>query len=268
VARVADVAGNVADSVAQTVVVDNTAPSPTVTAPTAGAVTGTTPTLAGDGGNAASDSATVTVRVYVGAGTGGPLTQTLTATRTGTTWSVVPVPLAGGTYTVEATQTDAAGNAGTSPARTFTVDATAPSVVAITGTNNSGKTERNDTLRLTFSEALDPASVPASTTVTFVNVGGGSGNDSVDLPGITNGPVSTGSTGWVLNNHAVTHNASIALSSGNTVVTVTITACALNCGFAGATGKSGTLVFVPAPSLRDVAGNAASGTTSVVIRLF
>jgi hypothetical protein len=109
------------------VVVDNTAPTPMVTAPAAGAVTGTTPTLAGDGGNAASDSATVTVRVYVGAGTGGPLTQTLTATRTGTAWSVVPVPLAGGTYTVEATQTDAAGNAGTSPARTFTVDATPPS---------------------------------------------------------------------------------------------------------------------------------------------
>ena len=52
--------------------------------------------------------------------------QTLAATVAGNTWSVaVPVPLADGTYSVQATATDNTGNAG-SNANTLTVDTVAP----------------------------------------------------------------------------------------------------------------------------------------------
>ncbi len=265
--RATDAAGHVADSPTRTVTVDNTPPAPTVTAPAAGAVIGAAaPTFAGGAGTDGADAATLTVRVYAGSGTDGSLVQTLAAARAGATWSVVPAPLASGTYTIQATQADAAGNAGVSAPRSFSIDTTAPTVTAIASSNGNGKTEVGDTFRVTFGEALDPATVPASTTVTFANPG--SGSDTVAMTGITNGALSTGTTGWVGRNLTMSYAATVAVSAGNTVVTVTVNGCSSGCTHGGTGAAVATLAFVPAPSLRDPAGNSATGTTPIVMRVF
>ena len=69
--------------------------------------------------------------------------QTLNATRSGTNWTIDGAPaLAEGTYTAQATQSDSAGNTGTSAAHTFVVDTTAP-VVTLTAPADGTRT--NDT---------------------------------------------------------------------------------------------------------------------------
>ena len=102
----------------------------TLTAPADGARTNdTTPTYSGAAGNATGDSASVTVKIYAGAAATGSPVQTLTATRSGGTWTIDGSPtLTAGTYTAQATQTDTAGNTGTSTAKTFVIDTTAPTI--------------------------------------------------------------------------------------------------------------------------------------------
>ena len=90
--------------------------------------------------------------------------QTRTATRTGATWTTtLTTALAAGTYTAQATQTDTAGNTGTSTANTFTVDTTKPAAAGIAAANKAGgtagKIENGDTLTFTYSEPITAASV-------------------------------------------------------------------------------------------------------------
>ncbi len=103
---------------------DTTPPTITLTAPTNGAtVETTTPSIVGAAGTAPGDVASVTVRIYDGARATGDPIRTLTAPPSGTgTYSIVADPeLPEATYTARATQTDTAGNVGTSNATTFTV---------------------------------------------------------------------------------------------------------------------------------------------------
>ncbi len=103
---------------------DTTPPTITLTTPTNGAtVETTTPSIVGAAGTAPGDVASVTVRIYDGARATGDPIRTLTAPPSGTgTYSIVADPeLPEATYTARATQTDTAGNIGTSPLTTFTV---------------------------------------------------------------------------------------------------------------------------------------------------
>ncbi|PWJ48632.1 hypothetical protein SAMN06264364_12913 [Quadrisphaera granulorum] len=108
---------------------DTTAPTVTITAPTAGAtLTGTTTLSA-----TASDDVAVTAVTFTV--TTGATTRTLTATNsgTGTTWSAPldTTTLANGTTTITATATDAAGNATTTAPVSATItnaDTVAPTV--------------------------------------------------------------------------------------------------------------------------------------------
>ena len=113
---------------------DHVAPIVTVTAPTNNSsAQSTTPTLSGAAGTAVGDSTTVNVTVKQGVS----IIRTFAVTRSGGTWTVgatqwaatSPTSLADGTYTVSATQSDWAGNVGTSNTNTFTVDNNAPTVV-------------------------------------------------------------------------------------------------------------------------------------------
>jgi hypothetical protein len=61
----------------------------------------------------------VTVNIYAGATATGTPVQTLSDSGTGSTWSVNAAILPTGTYTVQAVQSDGAGNTGTSAAVTF-----------------------------------------------------------------------------------------------------------------------------------------------------
>jgi hypothetical protein len=81
----------------------------------------------------AGDQSTVTVNVYAGSSVSGTPVQVLTATRDATTGAFTvgaSSALADGIYTVQAVQSDAAGNIGTSMPCTFTID-TVPPVVTL-----------------------------------------------------------------------------------------------------------------------------------------
>ena len=137
----ADQAGNVGTSAARTFRIDTTAPTLTITAPASGAQTNdTTPTVAGTGGTATGDAATVTVKIYSGAtATGSPI-QTVTPTvGGGGTWTFDAAALAEGTYTAQATQADntTPPNTGTSAAVTWTVDTTPPNVALTAPANGA-----------------------------------------------------------------------------------------------------------------------------------
>jgi hypothetical protein len=105
--------------------VDTGAPVVAITSPGAGAVTADdTPEVAGTAGD---EDGPVTVDVWSGTDTSGPAARTLGATPAGGDWAVDVEPALGeGTWTAIASQSDAAGNAGSSAPVTFRVDMTAP----------------------------------------------------------------------------------------------------------------------------------------------
>jgi hypothetical protein len=88
-----------------------------------------TPTFAGTAGLDTGDEAAVTVTVRAGSGSGGPQVLSLKTTRDASTGAYAVMPpsaLAPGTYTAQATQTDAAGNTATTEPVTFTLAGDAP----------------------------------------------------------------------------------------------------------------------------------------------
>ena len=117
-------------------------------------------------GDAAGDSELLSVVIVQGP----TAVQTLSATRTGTTWSVpVTAALADGTYTVTATQTDAAGNSTTGPAVTFTVLTVGPPVTLTAPADHTAV----GSVRPTFSgSAGDDPGDSDTVTVTISDTGG------------------------------------------------------------------------------------------------
>jgi hypothetical protein len=146
-------------------VADWVAPVVTLVSPADGALTNDgTPDLSGAAGNASGDSSTVTVRIYAGSSATGSPVQTLTPTRSATSWSTTAATLASGTYTAQASQSDASGNTGTSAPHSFTVDTIAPTATDIAAANGgatAGKAEAGDVITFTFSEPIDAATVLA-----------------------------------------------------------------------------------------------------------
>jgi hypothetical protein len=123
-----DKAGNASASDAVTFTVDTKPPAVAVKAPS-GFTKLTTPTIEGTGGVAPGDLSPVTVRVYKGSGTSGTPVSTSSPALSGGSWSFVsPTALTEGTYTIEASQRDEAGNEGLSAPLQFTVDTKKPAV--------------------------------------------------------------------------------------------------------------------------------------------
>jgi subtilisin-like proprotein convertase family protein len=115
-----DSAGNVGESVVRFTVADGDPPAVTIATPADGSSTAdATPLISGSAGTAAGDNPSVTVRLR---NAGGDSVQELAAPVSGGSWSTTAAPLAEGTYTVRAEQTDAVGNLGLSAPSTFTVD--------------------------------------------------------------------------------------------------------------------------------------------------
>jgi predicted phage tail protein len=134
--------------------VDRVAPSITLTSPADGSTIGdTTPTFSGLAGTATGDEATVTVRVYAGSTVGATPLQTLTATAAGGgAYAVDATALPLGTYTARASQSDAAGNTGTSPTTTFTItDLTPPA-----SPTNLTVTARSTGLAVNWADNTEP----------------------------------------------------------------------------------------------------------------
>lgn len=92
------------------------------------------PNVGGTASTGTGDSTSVTVKLYAGGQASGAPVQTLVTTRRSSgTYSVRASSLASGTYTVQAEQTSSNGGVGTSPARTFTVDAEAAPRLIVAG---------------------------------------------------------------------------------------------------------------------------------------
>jgi large repetitive protein len=157
-----DQAGNRGESAAVTFTVDTTPPAVSLTAPPA-FIDNTTPTFSGGAGVASGDQASVTVTVYEGSSTAGKVAVSEVIKASGATWKFTPTSaLAQGTYTVQATQADSAGNLGTSSAATFVIDTTAPNV-----TINPVSTPTNDAVPTFSGSAGELSGDQASVTVTI-----------------------------------------------------------------------------------------------------
>ena len=205
------------------------APSVAVTAPADGSATNdTTPTITGTAGAATGDG----------------------------TWSVNASPLAQGTYTVQATQTDTAGNTGTSNANTFKVDTAKPTAVRLVAANGgggtAGKLNAGDTVTFTYSEAISPASVltgwdgsSTAVQIRFTNASTDSFSIlSTNLGSVaTNGNYVTGTTTFSATMTRSTDGASIVITLGTPS----------NVASAPVSAKDMTWTFTAA--VKDLAGN-------------
>jgi hypothetical protein len=195
--------------------------------------------------------------------------QAASSTRpaTGTTSWFLAFPTSamtnGVTYTVTVRATDVAGTVSAPVVTTFTYDTSAPATSSVAVANHDGAVAATvDTFTVTFGEALDPASVPATATLTLSR---SNGNTSYGISGLTNGLATTGATGYLTSagtTRTVTFAGSLALSNQNRTVTFTVTGgCAGSCTALSTVARSGRFSFTAAPSLVDLAGNAATGTT-------
>jgi len=172
---------------------------------------------------------------------------------------------ADGSYQVRASVLDAAGNATASMPRTVRIDNTSPTVATVTGADGNGTVEAGDTLSVEMSEPLDPASIPSASSLAFSRPSGS--GTTLDIPGLTDGPVDTGTAAWVADGASVSYSGTLALADDGRRVRFMVESCESGCEDA-ATGQEGTLWFVPAASLSDPAGNAATGTTAALSTLF
>jgi hypothetical protein len=177
-----------------------------------------------------------------------------------------------GTQTVTSTN-----NATGTATSTFTItpDITAPTITSIVskqagGAAGNGTLEVGDQLIVTMSEELRITSFP--TTFTGAETRAASGllskpNVKLSIPNFTNGAVDTGDNSYISSGLLcgvlscaagnVNFSGSVALSAGNTVVTLTVSAVT---GPDDPAGGSGTLAFAPGSSLQDRVGNAATAT--------
>ena len=111
--------------------IDRTAPAITLN-PVTDPASDHTPTFSGTADDAPGDASMVTLLVYNGPTVSGTPLETLNATVAGTAYSMDATALADGVYTVIATQSDAAGNIGTSNPITFSLANAAPSFTGLT----------------------------------------------------------------------------------------------------------------------------------------
>jgi Big-like domain-containing protein len=170
-AEQADDAGNIATSTATFTIATS---DPVVTLATSGLVmrqsgafTGPTPSFAGSASSAPEDSTSVILDIYAGISVSGMPVQRLEGPVSGSGWSVGPVALANGTYTVQAEQgtTDPFGQAGVSAPSTFTVDGTAPQPTL--GSPADGSSTSGESEAISGSAATAEGDLPAITIQLF-----------------------------------------------------------------------------------------------------
>jgi hypothetical protein len=237
---------------------DWVAPSLTLTAPADGSYrNSTTVTVSGAAGNASGDDTTVTVNVYSGSSASGTPVLTRAVTRSGATWSTTLTGLGQATYTVQATQSDSAGNTTTTPETTFTVDTVAPtrvSMSAANGTGTVGHIDAGDTITFTYSEPMLASSILSGwsgSSAASVKVRFFSGNSDsftvLDASSAANVKLEAGTTGA----------GGVSLGSGN-YVTGTVTFSATLTQSADDRSFTVTLTGTPDQPSRIVSGSQAA----------
>ncbi|MEA3077667.1 MAG: hypothetical protein QOF60_2575 [Actinomycetota bacterium] len=289
-AKTIDLATNAsALSAAQTFTIDTVVPTVTQTFPvasatytpsqwTAGCSTGAADDVCGtaaDTGTGSVQSVAVTVQQVTGGkywdgnlfASATPVALTATGT---TSWNRVFAGVnfpSTGSYTVAATATDAAGNASTAVATTFTFTAPALAVTSVTSANvgaTAGKAEVNDTFSVTFNKALDPTTVPsAAQTMTICSKGDctpsqGAHKSIIAISGLTATAGFQINEGYTDDDTTATLAGSLTLSADRRTVTFTVTSISTGSGNLKIGTQSNTFLFTAAPALHDVAGVSAT----------
>ena len=249
-ATASDAAGNSDTAGPNSFSIDTAAPVLTVTTPTDGASTNDdTPAIEGT-----VDDPAATVTVIVRDDQGNAI-ETLTPTVDANgDWSIDASQLAEGTYSIEVSATDAAGNASNTENNTFTIDLTDPTV-SITGPAN-GSTTSDDTPTIT-GMVSEPA---ASVTVTITD---SNGNVVETLT-----PTVAAGGGWSVDasqladgNYTVTATAEDAAGNTSAPATNDFTVDTNAPSVSIATPASGTATSDTTPT---VSGTAAIGATLTV----
>jgi large repetitive protein len=177
------------------------------------------------------------------------------------------------TYSI--TATDSAGNATTVATFTATVDNIVPTASAVATANGSGTLNRpdvNDTVTLTFSEQMDPATIltgwsgSSTPIVARISNAGGAAHDFVTFWNSANttllttlGNVDLGRAGYVNTGATVTFGASgtassMVQSAANVTITLGTTSTTAN-----TVATTTTMIWNSSPAPADLAGNLASG---------
>jgi hypothetical protein len=180
----------------------------------------------------------------------------------------------GNCYRYQYSLSDRVGNSiTTTPTGVAKVDTSGPRVTGIVsqqsgGTPGNGRLEIGDRLILTLNQNLANASVPTAYSGATETSPGGASNVTLNIPGITNGALDTGSLSYVVPASTATFSGNISLSNSGTSTAVTLNINSVTGGLTGA--SSGTLVFAPAPTIHDGGGNSAAGTfsTASTFKLF
>ncbi len=182
------------------------------------------PAFSGAGGTAPVDSSTITVKVFSGSNASDSRVQTLTATVSGGKWSVAATqPLADGTYTAEAEQSDSAGNTGVSTPSTFTIGTTPPARVSdlAVGGNATAATPSTYSIGGTVSGL--------SGTVVLQDNGGNDLSVSSDGPFTFSAPVADGAAYNVTVKSNPSGQTCTTSGAAGTVASANVTSVAVTC---------------------------------------
>lgn len=259
-----DASGNEGASAPVTFTIDTVAPDVTLDS-VASRIADATPKLKGEAGTSAGDAAHVTVTVYRGTTTGGSVATADEASVSDGKWSFTPSRLPDGTYTAEATQSDAAGNEGVSSAVTFTIDTTAPEVTLAPVASPT-----DDATPKLEGEAGTSAGDAANVTVTVYrgSTTGGSVAAADEVPVASGGKWSF--TPSHLADGTYTAQAAQRDSIGNTSVSapVTFTVDTVSPSVTLATPADGSFLNTSKPTFTGSAGTAPGDDTTVSVEIY
>jgi Bacterial Ig-like domain len=231
-------------------------------------------TAFGAAGSDDGDSSTVSVSLYSGGEATGSPVLTRTASRVGGYWYATLTPLADGTYTLLATQSDDGGNTGRAT-RTFTVDTTAPTRVSLkaeNGSGSSGHLDAGDTITFTYSDGMLPSSIlsgwtGASAATVSVRFSSGSPDSFTVLDGNGNANVKLDS-GVTLGSNAdyvtntVTFAASLTQSDDGKSFVVTLGSPDRASRIVATQVSQKNMTWTPKSGPTDMAGNALASTAT------
>jgi hypothetical protein len=138
-------------------------------------------------------------------------------------------------------------------------------IASTNGGTASGTAERGDTFSVTFNQALDPADIPATGTI---SMSGSGSTATITITSLT-APAGFTVTKYEANKNTSTATVAFALSNGNRSVTATITSDFTNPSGIQ-TGRAGTFTFAPSSTITNGYGTAANGsyTTPTTLLLF
>jgi hypothetical protein len=268
-AQQSDAAGNLGKSTLSTFTVDTTPPIVTVSEPTNGSeINDSRPSFSGDAGTEPGDSSKITVNVYAGSSISGSPVDTLTATATSGSWSIAPASaLADGPYTVQATQSDAAGNVGNSAPITFTIDTTPPAVTLATPANEATATSQKPT----FSGAAGTAPGDSSTVTVDIYAGSAaSGTPTQTLTATATADSWSVSVSSALANGTYTAQAHQQDAAGNVGSSAAnkFTVNAVTPAITLTTPANGSATNDSTPTFSGAAGTASGDSSTVTVEIY